>query len=175
MTLADTEGIQELALGRVADDLGVQASALYNHVDGLDGLRHDVAVQALANLAGCLRDAAVARAGVDALRSVAHAYRRFAVDQPGQYASTLLPPPDADDQLMDDNRAIIDLFVQILRGFDLTGEQAVHTARALRSAIHGFVALEAIDAFDQPHPADDSFDVLIDLIVAGATAASAPT
>lgn len=170
MSLADSEGIQGVALGRVAEDLGVQASALYNHVDGVDGLRHDVAVQSLANLASTLRDSAVARSGEDALNSVAHAYRKFATEKPGQYASTLLPPADAEDQLVNDNWAITDLFVQILGAFGIEGDHAVHTARALRSAIHGFVALEAVDAFGQPQPTDTSFDHLIELIVAGATA-----
>lgn len=170
MALADSDGIQGVALGRVAEDLGVQTSALYNHVDGVEGLRHDVAVQALANLAAALRDAAVARAGEDALKAVAHAYRAFATESPGQYASTLLPPADAEDQLVNDNWAITELFVQILGAFEIEGDHAVHTARALRSAIHGFVALESVDAFGHPQPTDTSFDHLIDLIIAGAAA-----
>lgn len=170
VTIADTHGLDGVAVGRVADDLGVQASALYNHIDGVDGLRHDVAVQALANLADALRNAAVAKAGEDALKSVAHAYRSFAVDNPGQYASTLLPPASAEDQLVSDNWAITDLFVQILVAFGVTGDQAVHTARSLRSAIHGFVALESIEAFGQPQPTDDSFEHLMDLVIAGASA-----
>lgn len=170
VALADTEGLHEVALGRVADDLGVQASALYNHIDGVDALRHEVAVQALANLSSTLRDAAVARAGEDALVSVANAYRAFAMANPGQYASTLLPPADAEDQLRSDNWTITELFVQILAAFDIEGDHAVHTARALRSAIHGFVALETVDAFGQPQPTDASFEHLIELIVAGARA-----
>jgi AcrR family transcriptional regulator len=165
--LADKDGLEEVALGRVAESLGVQASALYNHLDGADGLRHEVAVRSTENLASTLRDAAVARSGVDAVRSVAHAYRDFASEHPGQYASTLLPPSNSEDDLVTFHKAIIDLFRQILGAFDLDDGALLHRARALRSAIHGFVALEAIDAFTYDEPTVTSFDSLLDLVLCG--------
>jgi len=64
----------------------------------------------------------------------------------------------------------LNLFVQILGAFEIEGDHAVHTARVLRSAIHGPVALDAVDTFGQPQPTDTSFDHLIDLIIAGAGA-----
>lgn len=166
LDLADDHGLGEVALGRVADELGVQPSALYNHIDGLDGLRHDLAVRSAENLAGRLRDAAVARAGADALRSVATAYRRFATDHPGQYASTLLPPASTDERLAGARRSIIDLFVQVLAPLGLGDDEALHRARAVMSGIHGFLALEAIDAFTQPLGTDESFERLIELFIA---------
>ncbi|MDH3755762.1 MAG: WHG domain-containing protein [Acidimicrobiia bacterium] len=169
IVLADELGIEEVALGRVAEELGVQSSALYNHVDGVEGLRHAVAGQATANLADALRDAAVARAGTDALRAVAQAYRRFALDHPGQYARTLLPPANSEDSLVVSHRAITDLFVQILAGLGIEGETAIDTARTIRSAVHGFVALEAIDGFTHPQGNDRSFEHLVDILVQAAT------
>ena len=105
-----------------------------------------MAVLSTKNLADSLRDVAVACSGVDAVRSVAHGYRDFATNHPGQYASTLLPPSSAEDDLIASHRAIIDLFSQILEAFRPERESAVHAARAMRSAIHGFVALETTDA-----------------------------
>lgn len=167
--VVDNDGRDELSLGRLADGLGVQPSALYNHVDGIDGLWHDLAVHATENLAVNLRDALVAKSGPDALRALAHAYRHFAHDHPGQFASTLLPPVDALDTLVAAQARIVDLFVTVMHSLDIDGAKAVHSARLARSAIHGFVSLEAIDAMTRPVDRAESFEQLIDFTLAGLT------
>ncbi len=39
--LADANGLDQLTLAQVAARLGVRLPSLYNHVDGLPGLRHE--------------------------------------------------------------------------------------------------------------------------------------
>jgi|TARA_R110002110_G_scaffold31252_2_gene110160 hypothetical protein len=43
----------------------------------------------------------------------------------------------------------------------------VHAARTVRSAIHGFVALGAIDLFTSPADRATSFDHLVEFLVTG--------
>src|SRR6266581_7737324 len=45
--LVDEEGIEQLTLGRLAERLGVRTPSLYNHVAGLPGLKHDLALYCL--------------------------------------------------------------------------------------------------------------------------------
>ena len=168
-SVVDNDGRDELSLGRLADGLGVQPSALYNHVDGIDGLWHDLAVHSTENLAAQLRDSLLARSGADALRALAHAYRDFAHEHPGQFASTLLPPVDAVDTLAEAQARIVDLFVTVMHSLGLEDERAVHGARLARSAIHGFVSLEAIDAMTRPVDRTASFERLVDFTIAGLT------
>ncbi len=169
IALVDTNGLDDLALSRVADGLGVRSSALYNHVDGVDGLRHAVAERAGENLADALRDAAVGRAGEQALRAVALAYREFAVSHPGQYASTLLPV-DRSNGVESSRWEVLNVLARILETYDFSGDGAVHMARIVRSAIHGFVTLEASQAFTSPQDTDESFDELVDFILRGLSA-----
>ena len=160
-------GLEGLALGKVAEDLGVRTSALYNHVDGVDGLRRALSIHASQNLAELLRDAAVGRSGAAALAEVAHAYRRFAIDHSGQYASTLLPTGATDDGGPEPQADIVRVIARILEGFGLEGDTAVHGARIVRSAIHGFVTLEATESFVNPQDHDESFTALVAFLVAG--------
>ena len=160
-------GLAELALGKIAADLGVRTSALYNHVDGVDGLRRALTARSSENLAGLLRDAAVGRSGAAALEEVALTYRRFAHEHPGQYASTLLPASEAIDGASEPQADIVRVIARILEGFDLTGDRAVHGARIVRSAIHGFVTLEATESFVNPQDRDESFYFLISFLIAG--------
>lgn len=167
MQTVDRHGIDELALARVAEDLGVQASALYNHVDGAEGLRQEVASRAAGNLSHALTDAAVARSGADALREVAMAYRTFAAEHPGQYASLLLPVGTSVNGASAPQRQIVEVLSRILESLGILADEAVHGARIIRSAVHGFVTLEASDAFVHDADPDESFRALVDFMVDG--------
>jgi AcrR family transcriptional regulator len=48
--LVDEEGIEQLSLGRLAERLGVRTPSLYNHVAGLPGLKHELALFCLREL-----------------------------------------------------------------------------------------------------------------------------
>jgi AcrR family transcriptional regulator len=163
----DSDGLDELALGKVADDLGVRTSALYNHVEGVDGLRQVLSSQSSENLTELLRDAAVGRAGADALEEIARTYRQFAHEHSGQYASTLLPAGSAVEGATEPQAEIVRVIARILEGFGIDGDQAIHGARIVRSAIHGFVTLEATGSFVHPQDRDESFAALVDFLVAG--------
>ena len=165
--IADADGLAELTLAKVADGLGVQSSALYNHVDGVDGLRRALSIGATKNLASCLRDAAVGRAGSDAINAVARQYRAFAREHPGQYAAALLCPPAEDPELEKARSAVIETFARIIEAMGVTGDDAIHAARAVRSAVHGFVDLEASDALIHPADRDESFEHVLELVARG--------
>ena len=63
--------------------------------------------------------------------------------------------------------AIVDVIARILESFGCAGDDAIHGARIVRSAVHGFVTLEASEAFINPLATDDSFAALLDFVVAG--------
>ncbi len=141
-TIADREGITALSLSGVASALGVGPSALYTHIDGLDGLRYQVAVRATGRLADRIRTAAIGVYGPTALVAMGKAYRRFAHDHPGQFAATLLAGGDDVEDLADANRSIMETFALVYAGMGLGPEDSLVAARSTRSAIHGYLALE---------------------------------
>lgn len=167
VTLVDRRSFDALTLSALASELGLRPSALYTYFDGLDGLRHAVAVQATRNLTERLRDAAVGLSGDDAVVALARTYRGFATDHPGQYASTLLPPSRPSDELVQAVERLTDVFARVLGGYGLAGDEAIHAARTTRSAIHGFVALELCHGFHHGTDRDASFDHLVDTLIGG--------
>jgi len=166
VTLIDDPDADELALARVAEELGVQSSALYNHVDGLDGLRHAVAVRAGENLGEMLRDAAVARSGDDAVLAVARAYRTFAHEHPGQHAAALLPPDDTTGDLDDARSAIPETLARVVLSYGCDEATAARLARSVHSTIHGYVALEATDS-PGLGDADARFEDILHFVLVG--------
>ena len=146
--LADAEGLEAVTLSRLAAALGVRSPSLYAHVEGLEGLRRRLGVRGARELAAQLSRAAAGRAGGEALSAVAHAYLAYGREHPGSYAAA-----QRASELQHDPRAIAaatavtDVVLAVLRGYDLDGDDAVHAARIVRVALHGFVSLEADGGF----------------------------
>ena len=95
--LVDEAGIEALTLARLAARLGIRSQSLYAHVDGLDGLLRDLALDSVRTLGDELRSSVIGRSGRDALEAIADAYWDFAHAHPGRYAATIRDPGDDDE------------------------------------------------------------------------------
>jgi AcrR family transcriptional regulator len=159
--LVDEVGLEKLTLAGLAQRLGVALPSLYKHIRGLDALRQKVSALATAELAADLSDAAVGRSGTDAVRALAAAYRGYARRHPGRYLTTQwVPDPDDPLHVAAGDRAVGAIYA-VLRGYGLSGDDAVDATRALRSAMHGFVLLEHGGGFGLPQDVDRSFDQMV--------------
>jgi AcrR family transcriptional regulator len=165
--LADRDGYDALTLGAVAAEVGVRPPSLYNHVDGLAGLRRDLALTGVTELGERIRDAAVGRAGEDALLALAAAYRAYARERPGLYRALQRAPEPGDDELAVAAARLLQPVLAVLAGFGLEGDAGIHAARALRSAMHGFVELERLGGFGIDLDLDESYRFLIAAVAAG--------
>ena len=164
--MADEVGLERLTLAALALRLGVRQPSLYKHIDGLDGLHRSLAVRAKNELAYVLARAAVGRERGDAITSIARAYRAWALVHPGRYAATQPPPApgDADDETA--SQAVLQVITDVLAGYDLRDDDAIHATRALRATLHGFVTLEIAGDFRLAVDIDGSFERLIKGLVA---------
>ena len=165
--IADAEGLEAVTLARVAHALGVRAPSLYNHVDGRAGLIRLLSMCGLRQLTAAIRDAAVGRAGEDALRAIAHAYRRYAGEHPGLYATTVRAPEPADAERRAAAAQTVAVLTAVLGAWGLADDDAIHEVRVIRSALHGFATIEAGGGFGIPLDLDQSFERLIATLLAG--------
>lgn len=164
--IADADGLAAVTLARVAASLGVRTPSLYNHVAGLDALQRAIALRGLRELGDALRRAAVGRARGDALMALAIAYRDYAHAHPGCFAATVAPA--ADDAACKAAAAeVVDVVVAIVGAWGLRDEDALHAVRAIRSALHGFVTIEAAGGFGIPLDLDVSYARLVQTLAAG--------
>ncbi len=166
--LADAEGLQAVTLAKVAAQLGVKSPSLYVHVDGLSGLRRRIAARGARELTAGLQAAVAGRSGREALAALAEAYRAYARAHPGTYAATQntanLEGPEAGAAAA----AALDVVFAVLRGYALEDEDAaIHAARVVRSALHGFVSLESDAGFGIDLDLDQSFSLLVAVLDRG--------
>jgi len=159
--MADEVGLNTLTLAALADRLGVRQPSLYKHIDSMAGLHRDIAVQAKRDLGEVLARASVGRSGADAITSMSHAYRDWALKHPARYeASNLMPVPgDVEDEAV--SLAAIQIISDVLTAYHLEGDDAIDAIRAFRSTLHGFVTYETTGAFALSADIDRSFDRLV--------------
>lgn len=162
--VADDIGLDRLTLAAVAHRFGVAVPSLYKHVPGLAALRRELSIMALTELGGALATAVEGRTGKEALHAMADAYRAYARRHPGRYATTLRAPDPGDEETAVVARRVLDVVFGVLRDYGLSGEDGVDATRAIRSSLHGFVALEAAGGFGMPQDINRSFALMVDAL-----------
>ena len=171
--LIDEEGIEHLTLGRLAERLGVRTPSLYNHIAGLPGLKHDLALYCLRDLLDRILRATVGISRAEAIFALADAYRAYAREAPGRYALTLQAPDPGDQEEQALAQQVVDVLRAVLAPYRLGEEEAIHAIRSLRSIVHGFLSLEVAGGFGMPVDLDASFHWLINLYIAGLSRSTA--
>jgi AcrR family transcriptional regulator len=159
--LIDEVGLRQLTLTELAARLGVRQPSLYKHIEGTDGLVRSISIRAKNELAYVLARAAVGRERADALNSISDAYRAWALEHPGRYATVQSAATLRDEEDEAASLAALQVIIDILAGYKLADDDAIDAARALRSALHGFITLESSSAFGLPIDIDRSFERLI--------------
>lgn len=171
--IADEEGPRSLSLSRVAEALGVRTPSLYSHIGGLEDLRGRLRLRGIQEMGSVIRDAAVGRAQRDALRAAGQALRAYAQRHPGTYEAAQRAPGADEQESAAAASVTVQVLLALLSGYGLQGSEAIHAARAVRSALHGFIALEAAGAFAMAEDVEESFSRLLDLLDSGLRSAAA--
>ena len=164
--IADRDGLDALSLASLAAALGVKPPSLYNHVEGLPGLRRLLTMHAGAVLTDELVASTVGLEGVEALRACVRQMRSFAHRHPGLNATFLpAPGPLEDPEVASALAEPVLVVASILNRMGVDPADVVPLIRALRAAVHGFVDLELRGGFGLPDDIDQSFDTTINLVL----------
>jgi len=176
--IIDGEGSEALTLTALAQRIGVRTPSLYNHVAGLAGLRRELALFSTRQLGGCLSRASVGKTTDDALLALAEAFRYYIREHPGLYGLTVQASrfhDPVDDEMAAAEADVVQVVLAVLGSYGLKGQPAVHAVRGLRSVVHGFATLEMAGGFGLPLDADESFRLLMQMLITGVRALAGTT
>jgi AcrR family transcriptional regulator len=168
--LADAEGPEGLALGTLAERLGIRTPSLYHYVAGLPGLQRELALMANRMLGERLARAAIGKARDEAVVALADAFRGFIKEHPGLYALTVrsaLRVGAPDDEMRRAQQEALSVLTAVAASYHLDGADAIHAIRGLRSIGHGFATLEAAGGFGIALDLDESYHCLVRMYLAG--------
>lgn len=165
--IADEQGIEALTLAALAQKLSIRSPSLYNHVNGLPGLRKKLVLHGYAQMKEALTKAAIGQSGDQAVRSMASAYRDYVHRHPGVYEATERWMDRDDPEVQKAAGEVMEVVARVLESYGLKNEEAIHVMRGFRSLVHGFASIERTGGFGIPVDTDISFRVLIDIYLAG--------
>ncbi|MBW5448023.1 TetR family transcriptional regulator [Cohnella sp. CFH 77786] len=165
--IADAQGVEALSLAVLAQKLGIRSPSLYNHVNGLPGLRNKLVLYGFAQLKEALTRAAVGKSKDDAVRAIAEAYLTFVRRHPGVYEAISRYPDMSDPAMQKAAGEIVEIVVRVLEAYGLRDDAAIHVVRGFRSLVHGFASIEQQGGFGIPLDLNVSFGLLVDTFLAG--------
>jgi AcrR family transcriptional regulator len=171
--IADDAGWDALTLARVAKSLRIRSPSIYNHVAGLEGLRRELKLLVMSDLNAALSRATIGKSRDDAVRSLAAAYRAFVKRHRGTYAATMVAAPKNDPALEAAAGQVVETCLAVVGGYGLDRREGLHAIRAMRSAVHGFAALEIAGGFGIPLDVDKSFEWLVSALLKGLPSSTA--
>ena len=164
--LAEEKGLENVSLLQVAEKLGVKSPSLYNHLNGMQEISSGIAKLAISRLEDTIRNAAVGRSKDDALTAIASAYRSFAKENSELYKAILRFPDCHDESIQEAGHAVVRILYQVMEPYHFSKEETLHFARGFRSALHGFVSLEAAGFFQSGEAdVDESYARLVSNLI----------
>jgi AcrR family transcriptional regulator len=169
-TVLDRDGADGVTVRAVAKEAAVAPMGVYNRFTNKEGLLVALANRALDDLAAAIDvDSGPAE---DRLRRACRGYRSFALGHPARYAlifNTGTPLSDQSSAVATHGRTVFTTLVGLVAA--IRGTDPTETAQAVWSAIHGAVTVE-LAGIGQTADAAASFDILLDLLIAGQRAAA---
>ncbi|POX63438.1 TetR family transcriptional regulator [Streptomyces sp. Ru62] len=162
--LADEAGFDHVSISALARRFGVKDASLYSHVRNLQDLRTRLALYAGGELIDRIAAAVAGRAGKEALRAFAGAYRDYALEHPGRYAATQIR---MDQALVADSPALrrtAQITYGMLRAYGLEEPDLTDAVRLLRSTFHGYCLLEGAGGFGADRDVRASWDKAVDAL-----------
>lgn len=163
--LADEHGLHMVTMAMLAAHLGVRTPTLYHYFSGLVGLQRALALLGLQEMTEQLGQAAMGKAGDDAVVALAHTLRDFARTRPGLYEATVRAPEPGDAEWQEAGRKVVDIVLRALNSYTLSQEDALHAVRMVRSLVHGCTTLETAGGFGLPLDVNETFKRLLDLLL----------
>lgn len=167
ISIANENGLEKVTLASLAQFLDVKTPSLYNHINGLKGLRRDMALYGLKALKETVTNALVGKSGEAAILELGFAYVDFVREHPGLYEATFPHQDIIDDEVNQVSEEIVGLILRIFDVYDLAKEDVLHIVRGLRSIAHGFATLELKQGFAMLLDRNESFKRLLITYIAG--------
>jgi AcrR family transcriptional regulator len=144
------DGLRSISLRSLAASLGVAPNALYRYFADRAALEAAMSAESARQLESVLKRAARQKRPVDAVRSMALAYVRFARENPHLYGLLMAPCTPSEE----DTESHLDLWKFVVDQVALisTESRAREAAVALWALLHGIVTLEAAQVFGEEKP-----------------------
>lgn len=150
-------GINDLTISMISKLLDIKSPSLYSHFDGLEDIKDKLTERALLSMHAYLADAIERNKRKDKLKSFMFGYRDFARSYPLLFDCSQFGIRADNEHLMNLGNQIVNLSLGLLQERGISGENAIHKVRIVRSVLNGFILLEKQNGFQRNESPDKTF------------------
>lgn len=165
--LANQTGLDSIQLKALAEHLNIQPPSLYNHIKGLDDLRHELMLYGWRNMEERMLEATVGAGGYAAWEAICRAFYTYATENPGVFSAMLWYNKYRDDEARRVTERLFSTMFQITATLGISEENCNHLIRTFRAFLEGFCLLVNNNAFGHALPVENSFNLSLQVLIAG--------
>lgn len=165
--MANEYGLENITLKMIAQECGVQTPSLYNHIKSLEDLKKNLMLYGWKQMESQILHAVCGVSGYEALRAMCYAFYDYATANPGVFNAMLWYNKFQDGESMEATDGLFSVIFKVMEGVHISQEKASHLIRTFRSFLEGFSLLVNNGAFGNPISIKESFDLSVDVLLAG--------
>lgn len=164
-SIVEARGAEALTIAAVAEAAGVKGPSLYKHFADREVLLKEVEIASMHELEAVLRRETAGRTPKQRLRSMAVAYRRFALAVPHRYQMIYRSSGAEDPRIAEASRFSGQPLFEELQAAGIPPKRLLGLARMLVAFLHGFVSMENAKAFRLGGDVDQAFEDALETIL----------
>ncbi len=164
---ANQIGINNITVRSLADELGIRAASLYNHIESFDELKTDIMNYGWKMLEKQMLQSVAGINGYDAIRAMCNAFYSFATENPGIFEVMLWYNKYASEDNNQTTDRMFEAIYRIFKSVYISQENTEHIIRTLRSFLQGFSMLVNNNSFGNPVSIEKSFEMSLDILISG--------
>lgn len=165
--MANEIGLENITLKLIAKEFGVQTPSLYNHIKSLDDLKKNLMMYGWKQMEYQILHSVVGVSGYDAIRAMCYAFYDYATGNSGVFNAMLWYNKFEDDETVAATEEIFFVLFKVMGALQISQENINHLIRTFRSFLEGFSLLVNNGAFGNPISIKDSFDLSVEILLAG--------
>ena len=165
--IADKQGLNNLSLKAVAEELNVRTPSLYNHIESLDDLLREVAHKGMRSMNEQMTQAAIGKSGNTALKSISVEYLNFIIEHPGVYETIQWATWHGTNETAEIFQNYIKILSTIILSYSFPSESTNEILNLFTGFLHGFTTLQVRYAFSEPQKVRDELCNSVDTIMLG--------
>ena len=166
-SLANKAGLENITLKLIADEFNVQTPSLYNHIKSLEDLKKGLMLYGWKQLEEKLLLAVVGVSGYDAMRAMCYAFYEYATENPGVFNAMLWYNKFQDEETLNATKRLFTVLFKIMGTLSIPDETINHLIRTFRGFLEGYALLVNNGAFGNPISIRESFDLSVEVLMAG--------
>lgn len=166
-SIADKQGLNNLSLKAVAEELNVRTPSLYNHIESLDDLLREVAHKGMRSMNEQMTQAAIGKSGNTALKSISVEYLNFIIEHPGVYETIQWATWHGTNETAEIFENYIKILSTIILSYSFPSESTNEILNLFTGFLHGFTTLQVRYAFSEPQKVRDELCNSVDTIMLG--------